>query len=101
MRHILRGTQENIGITFRNIGREEKQDGRNKKQAVLTALITVMFSFVLHIQYPLYHLTGAFLLCFFTGLLYERDRNIWGAVLIHFAIDFLPRCFGILQIIEG
>ena len=37
----------------------------------------------------------------FTGLLYERDRNIWGAVMIHFAVGFLPRCFGILQIIEG
>jgi membrane protease YdiL (CAAX protease family) len=56
---------------------------------------------VLHIQYPLYYMVGAFVLCFFTGLLYEKDRNIWGAVMIHFAIGFLPRCFGILQIIEG
>jgi hypothetical protein len=31
----------------------------------------------------------------------QKDRNIWGAVMIHFAIGFLPRCFGILQIIEG
>ena len=45
--------------------------------------------------------TGAFLLCFFTGLLYERDRNIWGSVIIHFALGFMPRCFGVLQIIEG
>ena len=94
-------TQENIGIAIRNIGPEEKQDGRNIIQAGLTALITAMFFFVLHIQYPLYYMTGAFLLCFFTGLLYERDRNIWGAVMIHFAVGFLPRCFGILQIIEG
>ena len=94
-------TQENIGIALRNIGPEEKQEGRNKTQAVLTAVITAMFFFVLHIQYPLYYMTGAFLLCLVTGLLYERDRNIWGAVMIHFAIGFLPRCFGILQIIEG
>ena len=94
-------TQENIGIALRNIGPEEKLGERNKIQTVLTAFITAMFFFVLHIQFPLYYMTGAFLLCFFTGLLYERDRNIWGAVMIHFAIGFLPRCFGILQIIEG
>ncbi len=94
-------TQENIGITLRIVGSQEEQEGRNKTQAGLTALITAMFFFILHLQYPLYYMTGAFLLCFVTGLLYERDRNIWGAVMIHFAIGFLPRCFGILQIIEG
>ena len=94
-------TQENIGIALRNVGPEEKQNGSNKIQALLTALITSMFFFVLHLQYPLYYMTGAFLLCFVTGLLYERDRNIWGAVMVHFAIGFLPRCFGVLQIIEG
>ncbi len=94
-------TQENIGIALRNVGPEEKQNGSNKIQALLTPLITSMFFFVLHLQYPLYYMTGAFLLCFVTGLLYERDRNIWGAVMVHFAIGFLPRCFGVLQIIEG
>ncbi len=94
-------TQENIGIAIRSIGPGGKQEGAGKKQAVLTALVTALFFFVLHMQYPLYYMTGAFLLCFFTGLLYERDRNIWGAVMIHFALGFLPRCFGILQIIEG
>ena len=94
-------TQENIGIALRSIGGDGDQGVPNRKQAVLTALVTAMFFFVLHMQYPLYYMTGAFLLCFFTGLMYERDRNIWGAVMIHFAIGFLPRCFGVLQIIEG
>ena len=94
-------TQENIGIALRSIGADSDPFEPNRMQTVLTALITAMFFFVLHIQFPLYYMTGAFLLCFFTGLLYERDRNIWGAVMIHFAIGFLPRCFGILQIIEG
>ena len=94
-------TQENIGIALRSIGADRDPFEPNRMQTVLTALITAMFFFVLHIQFPLYYMGGAFLLCFFTGQLYERDRNIWGAVMIHFAIGFLPRCFGILQIIEG
>ena len=94
-------TQENIGIALRSIGADSDPFEPNRMQTILTALITAMFFFVLHIQFPLYYMGGAFLLCFFTGLLYERDRNIWGAVMIHFAIGFLPRCFGILQIIEG
>ena len=94
-------TQENIGIALRSVGAAEEKNGLNRTQTVLTAVITAMFFFVLHLQYPLYYMTGAFLLCFVTGLLYERDRNIWGAVMIHFAIGFLPRCFGVLQIIEG
>lgn len=94
-------TQENIGIVLRSIGADEKHNGSYRIQSFLIALITAMFFFVLHIQYPLYYMTGAFVLCFVTGLLYERDRNIWGAVMIHFALGFLPRCLGILQIIEG
>ena len=94
-------TQENIGIALCGPGADGRPSEPNRTQAVLSSLITAMFFFVLHIQFPLYYMTGAFLLCFFTGLLYERDRNIWGPVMIHIAIGFLPRCFGILQIIEG
>ena len=94
-------TQENIGIMLRSIGASEKHNEPDKIQSFLTVFITAMFFFILHIQYPLYYMTGAFVLCFVTGLLYERDRNIWGPVMIHFAIGFLPRCLGILQIIEG
>ena len=91
-------TQENIGILLEDISPNEKS---KRSHALLTTLITSMFFFTLHMQYPLYYMTGAFVLCFVTGLMYERDRNIWGAVMIHFAIGFLPRCLGVLQIIEG
>ncbi len=94
-------TQENIGIMLSGIDAAGDHGRSDKVQPFLTALITAMFFFILHIQYPLYYMTGAFVLCFVTGLLYEKDRNIWGPVMIHFAIGFLPRCLGILQIIEG
>ena len=91
-------TQENIGIALRSAAPDGACSG---KFALLTSLVTAMFFFVLHLQYPLYYMSGALLLCFFTGLIYEKDRNIWGGVMIHFALGFLPRCFGVLQIIEG
>ena len=68
---------------------------------IKAAWITAVFFFSLHMQYPLFYMTGALLLCLVTGVLYEKNRNIWGAVLIHFAIGFLPRCLGVLQILEG
>ena len=98
--------QDNIGIAVCGYGQLEFSDALrkhtnvNKLQVIITAWITAVFFFSLHMQYALYYMTGALLLCFVTGVLYERNRNIWGAVLIHFAIGFLPRCLGILQIIE-
>ena len=93
-------TQDNIRTLI-----EEAGDGPSKKNekktVLLTSLVTAMFFFTLHVQYPLYYMTGAFVLCFVTGIIYEKDRNIWGAVMVHFALGFLPRCFGVLQIIEG
>ena len=94
-------TQENIGIMLNGINTNEKQDRSKRGKVFLTTLITSLFFFVLHVQYRLYYMIGAFILCFITGLLYERDRNIWGAVMVHIALGFLPRCFGVLQIIEG
>ena len=99
--------QDNIGITLCGCGQMAFPDelrshtNVNTRHALITAWITSMFFFSLHMQYPLYYMTGALFLCLVTGILYEKNRNIWGAVLIHFAIGFIPRCFGVLQIIEG
>lgn len=99
--------QDNIGITLCGCGQTDFHNALrshtnvNKRQAILTAWITALFFFILHLQYPLFYMAGALLLCFVTGVLYEKNRNIWGAVLIHFAIGFMPRCLGVLQILEG
>ena len=61
----------------------------------LTAVMLGLFFASLHMNYPLYYLLGAGLLCFGTAYLYERDRNIWGSVLIHFVIGFMPRALGL------
>ena len=99
--------QDNIGITLCGCGQMDFPDALrshtnvNTRQALITAWITAMLFFVIHMQYPLFYMTGALLLCLVTGVLYEKNRNIWGAVLIHFAIGFMPRCLGVLQILEG
>ena len=60
-----------------------------------TVAVNGIFFAVLHMNYPLYYLIGAGLLCIGTGYLYERDRNIWGSSLIHFVIGFMPRALGL------
>lgn len=80
--------QENIRKFF---------SGKHRHIAMFT---TAAFFFILHVQYPFYYMVGAALLCAVTGYLYDRYPSIWGPYFVHFAIGFLPRCFGIFQIIE-
>ena len=80
--------QENIAKVF------------DEKQKHLPVIVTSLFFFILHVQYPVYYMFGAFLLCLATGYLYRKYPSIWGPALVHFAIGFLPRCLGIFQIIE-
>lgn len=61
----------------------------------VTMVLTGLFFAVLHMNFQLYYLLGAGLLCMLTGYLYERDGNIWGAVLIHLTVGFMPRALGL------
>ena len=98
--------QENIGMMVHGFDRHPVANStelcrkRSGKEVAIISCITALFFFILHVQYALYYMTGALLLCLITGLLYERNRNIWGSVIIHFVLGFLPRCLGILQILE-
>ncbi|MBQ9008873.1 MAG: CPBP family intramembrane metalloprotease [Clostridia bacterium] len=60
-----------------------------------TVMVNAIFFACLHMNFPLYYLIGAGILCAGTGYLYERDRNIWGSALIHFVIGFMPRALGL------
>ena len=61
----------------------------------ITMVLTGLFFAVLHMNFQLYYLIGAGLLCMLTGYLYERDGNIWGSALIHLTIGFMPRVLGL------
>ncbi|SFG73234.1 CPBP family intramembrane glutamic endopeptidase [Oribacterium sp. WCC10] len=50
---------------------------------------------IYHMHFPLYYLSAAGVLCMLTGILYERDKNIWGVWALHFCLGFLPRAVGL------
>jgi membrane protease YdiL (CAAX protease family) len=72
-----------------NIRRANTTDNKH-----ITVILTGLFFAILHMNYPLYYLVAAGLLCMLTGYLYERNGNIWDAVLIHFTLGFMPRALG-------
>ena len=55
--------------------------------------IGLMFC-ILHMHFEIYYMVSAGILCFITGILYERDKNIWGVWMLHFWLGFLPRALG-------
>lgn len=59
-------------------------------------LLACSFLFALyHVNYPLYYIIGAGVLNYITGIIYEKDRSIWGCSMIHFCVGFLPRAMGL------
>ncbi|MDR1013662.1 MAG: PAS domain S-box protein [Coriobacteriales bacterium] len=52
----------------------------------------------MHVNYGIAMMTGAFALCFATGWLYLKDRNIWGCAIVHFCLGFFVTCFGFEQL---
>lgn len=59
----------------------------------LTLIYIGLLFGILHMNYPIYMVLGAGVMCFVTGILYERDRNIWGVWFMHFCFGFLPTSF--------
>jgi membrane protease YdiL (CAAX protease family) len=48
----------------------------------------------MHVNYGISMMMVAFALCFATGWLYLKDRNIWGCAIVHFCLGFFVTCFG-------
>jgi len=59
--------------------------------------MTALFFFVLHMGYDLPMMFGAALLCVITGYVYEKTRSVWGSILLHFAVGFVPTVIGIIE----
>ncbi len=58
---------------------------------LLAALVFGAF----HVVYGIKMMLLAMLLSLLTGLLFMRERCVWGCALTHFAFGFFPLCFGI------
>ena len=59
--------------------------------------MTALFFFVLHMGYELPMMFGAAVLCVVTGYLYEKNRSVWGSILIHFIVGFVPKIIGVTR----
>ena len=59
--------------------------------------MTALFFFVLHMGYELPMMFGAAVLCVVTGYLYEKNKSVWGSILIHFVIGFVPKIIGVTR----
>ncbi len=59
--------------------------------------MTALFFFVLHMGYDLPMMFGAAVLCVVTGYLYEHTKSVWGSILIHFIIGFVPKIIGVTR----
>ncbi len=59
--------------------------------------MTALFFFVLHMGYELPMMFGAAVLCVVTGYLYEKNKSVWGSILIHFIIGFVPKIIGVTR----
>jgi membrane protease YdiL (CAAX protease family) len=68
-----------------------------KSKAPVILGSSVLFA-SMHVNYGLAMMLLAFLLCFATGWLYLKDRNIWGCAIIHFCLGFFATCFGLEQL---
>ena len=57
--------------------------------------MTALFFFVLHMGYGLPMMFGAAVLCVVTGYLYESTKSVYGSIIIHLVIGFVPKIIGV------
>lgn len=58
--------------------------------------MTSLFFFVLHMGYDLPMMFGAAVLCAVTGYVYEKTKSVYGSILLHFVVGFVPTMIGII-----
>ncbi len=66
-----------------------------EKNILITLLVCSMIFGILHVSYPMYYMFCAALLSLITGYIYEKDKNIWGCIMVHFFIGFFPMAMGV------
>lgn len=66
-----------------------------KQHPVLTVLMSAAVFGIFHVVYGIRMMLLAMGLTLLTGWMFGRVRCVWGCALAHFALGFLPACFGL------
>lgn len=65
-----------------------------KEHPVLIVLMSAVVFGIFHVVYGIRMMLLAMGLTLLTGWMFRRVRCVWGCALAHFALGFLPACFG-------
>ena len=65
-----------------------------KEHPVLIVLMSAAAFGIFHVVYGIRMMLLAMALTLLTGWMFRRVRCVWGCALAHFALGFLPACFG-------
>ncbi len=65
-----------------------------KEHPTLTVLMSAAVFGIFHVVYGIRMMLLAMALTLLTGWMFRRVRCVWGCALAHFALGFLPACFG-------
>jgi PAS domain S-box-containing protein len=61
-------------------------------QKPLCILLTSLLFSLMHLPFGFYFMAGAFLLSIALGIIFERQRDIWGCALLHWGCGYLAMC---------
>lgn len=63
-----------------------------KYQKQFGILLTSLLFSLMHLPFGFYFMLGAFLLSLALGIIYERQKDIWGCALLHWGCGYLAMC---------
>lgn len=63
-----------------------------KYQKQFGILLTSLLFSLMHLPFGFYFMLGAFLLSLILGVIYERQKDIWGCALLHWGCGYLAMC---------
>ena len=66
----------------------------DKKHPRLANLMSALTFGAFHVVYGIKMMLLALLLSLVTGVMFRRERCVWGCAVAHFACGFFPTCFG-------
>lgn len=65
---------------------------RVKYQKASSIILSSLLFSLMHMPFGFYFMLSAFLLSVGLGCIYERQKNIWGCVILHWACGYLAMC---------